>query len=66
MVDLGKTVESATVGFEFVALRVAAELIKGLCDKLRMMGVPLEGPTNVLVDNDTVLKNTSIPPSTLQ
>jgi len=31
-----------------------------------MMGVPLDGPANVLVDNDTVVKNSTIPSSTLQ
>jgi hypothetical protein len=31
-----------------------------------MMGVPLDGSANVLVDNDTVVKNTTIPSSMLQ
>jgi hypothetical protein len=31
-----------------------------------MFGVPLDGPANVLVDNDTVIKNSTIPSSTLQ
>jgi len=61
-----KTVETSTFGSEFVALRVATEMIKGLRYKLRMMGVPLDGPTNVLVDNETVMKNSTIPSSTLQ
>jgi len=30
------------------------------------MGVPIEGPANVLVDNDSVVKNSTIPSSTLQ
>ncbi len=59
-----KTVESSTFGSEFVSLRIATELIKGLRYKLRMFGVPLEGPANVLVDNDTVVKNFTIPSST--
>jgi hypothetical protein len=41
-------------------------MIKALNFKLRMMGVPLEGPANVLVDNDKVVKNSSIQSSTLQ
>ncbi len=41
-------------------------MIKGLRYKLRMMGIPLEGPANVLVDNETVMKNSTIPSSTLQ
>jgi len=31
-----------------------------------MLGVPLDGSANVLVDNDSVVKNSSIPHSTLQ
>jgi hypothetical protein len=31
-----------------------------------MMRVPLDGPANVLVDNETVMKNYTIPSSTLQ
>ena len=33
--------------------------------KLRMFGVPIEGPCNVFCDNNGVVKNTSIPESTL-
>jgi hypothetical protein len=61
-----KTVETSTFGSEFVALRVATEFIKALRYKLRMMGIPLEGATSVLVDNETVVKNSTIPSSTLQ
>jgi hypothetical protein len=31
-----------------------------------MMGVPIEGPANVLVDNSSVVKSSTIPSSTLQ
>jgi len=61
-----KTVETSTFGSEFVALRIATELIKALRYKLRMFGIPIQGPANVLIDNETVMKNTSIPSSTLQ
>lgn len=61
-----KTVETSTFGAEFVALKIGTELIKSLRYKLRMMGVPLEGPANVLVDNASVVKNSTIPSSTLQ
>jgi hypothetical protein len=61
-----KTVESSIFGSEFVALRIATEMIKGLRYKLRMMGAPLDGPANVLVDNDTVVKNSTIPSSALR
>ena len=59
------TVESSTFGSELVAMRIAKELIVALKYKLRMFGVPIEGPANVYCDNDGVVKNTSIPESTL-
>ena len=59
------TVESATFGSEFVALRVCKELIVALRYKLRMFGVPIDGPTNVFCDNNGVVKNASIPESVL-
>jgi len=31
-----------------------------------MMGVPLEGPANVVVDNDSVVKNATVPTLMLQ
>jgi hypothetical protein len=61
---LQKTVETSTFGSEFVAMRVATEIIKGLRYKLRMMGVPLDGPANVLADNETMIKNSTIPSQT--
>ena len=33
--------------------------------KLRMFGVPIEGPANVFCDNRGIVKNVSIPESTL-
>jgi len=61
-----RTVETSTFGAEFIALKIGVELIKSLTYKLQMMGVPLDGPANVLVDNDSVVKNSTIPSSTLQ
>ena len=60
------TVESSTFGSEFVALRIAKELIVGLRYKLRMFGVPVEGPAYVFCDNRGVVKNASMPESALQ
>jgi hypothetical protein len=59
------TVESSTFGSEFVALRVATELIEGLRYKLRMFGIPIDGPTDVLCDNQSVVTNALVPESTL-
>jgi hypothetical protein len=59
------TVEVATFGSEFVALQICKEMIVALQYKLRMFGVPIEGPANVFCDNRGVVKNVSIPESTL-
>jgi hypothetical protein len=59
------TVEAATFGSEFVALRICKELIVAMRYKLRMFGVPIDGPANVFCDNRGVVKNASIPESTL-
>ena len=60
------TVEASTFGAEFCAMRIATELIEALRYKLRMFGVPIDGPTNVFCDNEAVYKNIAIPESTLK
>ena len=60
------TVESSTFGSEFVAMRIAIEMIEGLRYKLRMMGVPIEGPCNVFCDNNAVVINSKNPESMLK
>jgi Reverse transcriptase (RNA-dependent DNA polymerase) len=60
------TVESSTFGSEYVALRTAIDLVEGLRYKLRMMGVPFEGPTSIFCDNEGVVKNTTAPESPLK
>ena len=59
-------VESSTFGSEFVALRTAAELIKGIRYKLKMFGVPIDGPARVMCDNQSIVKNGSFPESVLR
>jgi hypothetical protein len=59
------TVESSTFGSEFVAMRTAVDLIEALRYKLRMFGVPIDGPADIFCDNESVVKNSSIPTSTL-
>ena len=49
-----------------MALKTGVEIIQGLRYKLRMMGVPLDGPTNVRCDKMSVVYNTSRPESTLK
>jgi hypothetical protein len=58
-------VETSTFGSEFVALRTACDLIISMRYKLRMFGVPIEGPAQVFCDNQGVVKNTSLPESVL-
>lgn len=59
------TVESSTFSSEFIALRSCNEAIVHLRYKLRMFGVPLEGPTRIFCDNESVVKNNTNVESTL-
>ena len=47
-------------------MKNAVELSEALWYKLRIFGVPIEGPTNIFCDNEAVYKNTSIPESVLR
>jgi len=47
-------------------MKTAVDLIEALRYKLRMMGVAIDGPTNVFCDNEAVVKNTTMPESTLK
>ena len=60
------TVESSTFGSEYIAMRQAIDYIVALRYKLRMMGIPFEGPTNVFCDNNAVVINSTRPESTLK
>ena len=60
------SVESSSFGSEFVAMKQCCEYIRGLRYKLRMMSIPVEGPTYIYGDNQSVLANTTIPGSTLK
>ena len=57
-------VELATFGAEMVATRVARDLTVVLRIKLKMFGVPIDGPADSYCDNNSVVKNLSIPTST--
>ena len=59
-------VESSVFGAEFCAMKIGIETCRGLRYKLRMMGIPLSGPTYVYGDNQSVIHNTSKPESTLK
>ena len=49
------TVECSTFGSEFVALRISVEQLEVLRCKLRMFGVPIDGPADVYCDNQSFL-----------
>ena len=60
------TVESSTFGSEFIALKHITDIIKGLRYKLKMLGVPIEGPTRMLCDSQYVVMSSSFPESVLK
>ena len=60
------SVESSSFGSKFIAMKQCCEYIRGLRYKLRMMGIPCDGPAYIFGDNQSVLANTSIPDSTLK
>jgi hypothetical protein len=60
------TVETSTFGSEFVALRIMVEKLDALRYKLRMLGIPIDGPANVFCDKKSVVTNATVPTSTLK
>ena len=60
------SVETSSFGSEFIAMKQCTEYLRGLRYKLRMLGIPCDGPSYVFGDNQSVLANTSIPDSTLK
>ena len=60
------TAESSTFGSKFGALKTGVETLRGLKYKLRMMGVPLDGPIYGFGDNMSVVNNSTQPESTLK
>ena len=62
----GSGIETSSFGAEFMAMKQCCEYIRGLRYKLRMMGIPVDLPTYVFGDNQSVLANTSHPHSNLK
>ena len=60
------SVETSSFGSEFVAMKQCCEYLRGLRYKLRMMGIPVNGPCYIQGDNQSVLANTTEPGSTLK
>ena len=60
------SVETSSFGSEFIAMKQCCEYLRGLRYKLRMMGIPVNGPCYIQGDNQSVLANTTEPGSTLK
>ena len=61
-----QSIETSSFGAEFIAMKQCTEYVRGLRYKLRMMGIPCDGPSYVYGDNQSVLKNGSMPDSVLK
>ena len=59
-------IETSSFGSEFTAMKQCTEYIRGLRYKLRMMGIPVDAPTYIFGDNQSVLNNTTLPDSILK
>ena len=59
------TVEISAFGSKFVAMWITRDLIVALRYKLRMFGVSLYGPSNVMYNNQGLANKTNLPQSTL-
>ena len=53
------TVEASTFSAEFIALKMCLHSIESLRFKLRMLEVPVDGPTYVFCDNKSAVNNSS-------
>jgi hypothetical protein len=42
-------------------MRICVEMLEGLRYKLRMFGIPIDRPSNVFCDNESVVTNASVP-----
>lgn len=51
------TIETSVFGAEFTAMKHGMETLWGVRYKLRMMGVPLSGPSFIYGDNMSVIHN---------
>ncbi len=60
------TIETSIFGAEFIAIKHGIETLRGLRYKIRMMGIPLSGPTYIYGDKKSQVTNSSRPESTLK
>ena len=60
------TIETSVFVAEFFAMKHGTEKLWGLIYKIRMMGIPLSGPSYVYGDNKSAITNSTRPESTLK
>ena len=60
------TIETSVFRAEFVAMKHGVDTLRGIRYKLRMMGVPVDGPSYIYGDNMSVINNTQKPESVLK
>ena len=60
------TVETSTYGSELIAARIATDITVEFMYKMRMLGVPIKEVSMVFGDNESVIKNVTLPSSTLK
>jgi hypothetical protein len=56
---------NSTFGSKFVVLYIVVELCEGLQCKLQMFGVSVDGPIDILCDNNAIVNNTTLTKSIL-
>ena len=55
------TIEASSIGSEIICGRIACENVEALTYKLWMFGIKVEGPANMYVDNQSVVKSITMP-----
>ena len=58
-------VDASTFGAEFIVACTCLEAVEGLWFKLCMFSIPVEGPTDMMCDNNSVVNNLQCPESVL-
>jgi hypothetical protein len=61
-----ETIETSVFGAEFVAMKHGIKTLRELRYKIRMMGIPLSGPTYIYGNNKFQVTNSSRPDLTLK
>ena len=52
------TIETSVFGADFLTMKHRMETLRGLRYNLRMMGIPIQGPSYIYGDNMSVINNT--------